>query len=256
MALNIIYNKNFNDIKDAVRRITNDLDTGQVAVQEHQLSELVIGQFVIISHEAGADPRSPQRPTSEASELGYSILPGEYQIPVEDSADIVAIDSVYTNISTTPLRFTPRHEMDIMIQNDIQRLGAVQRGDPVYWTWIWKQGTKSGNIAAIMQHQLQVYPAASRAYTVYWPRTIVDAATMDPSLTTGRPPFSYLLQVALVCKVGSLCIQLSTDDSLKRNNIDRRLADQLWKQYQDSLQLEKNERNSHWQRDHIVGLQS
>lgn len=253
-ALNILFNKNFNDIKDAVRRTTNDIDTSQVAIQEHTLSELTIAEFIAISHESGYDPRSATRPTSEASELSYALVPGDYFIPAESSADVIAVDGVWTNYSTEPLDFGPRHELEALINNDILTNGSVRRGIPYRWSMRWLQGTQSGNAAAVMQHQLLVYPAADRAMTVYWPRTIVDIATVDPSLTTGRPAFSYQLTYALIQKLSSMCIRMATDDSLARNQVDRKMADVLWQSYKEAVKREREERSQHVLRSHIVEL--
>jgi hypothetical protein len=250
-AANILSNKALVEFMDSVRRMINDIDSDQPAIQDHMLRELVIAEFVHISHEAGWDPREPTRASTGTSMLQYTLNAGEYQTTEEPESDIVASSVVYCDRSRIPLEYLSRAQLENMINNDVKLLGAVTRGIPRVWTMKYNQVT-----ATDMRHRMLVYPAADVTTAIYWPRTVVDTENVDPTSSTGRAPFSYQLTWALEYKVAAICCRGMSDEAAKRIQIDKQsLGDQYWENYQAAIKREQEERSMHALQDQVVRIE-
>lgn len=256
-SASILYQRTAEEIADAVRRMINDTDTEKVAGPDAMMSELVISQFVLVSHELGWDPVVPNRPDTTAPDLmlNYNLAPGDYQATQEGHSDVVAMGAVFHNQSTQPMSFVPRDEIEAKYNNDIRAQGAVSRGVPYLWS-IRVDHTSSGvgspaQKADEFKHRLLVYPAADRAMVVYWPRTMVDTDAVDPSSTTARIPFSYLATQALTCRVAGLIVRGLNDEKLNLLKLSRTYGDDLARMAQNAITLERQERAQHVVQSHV-----
>lgn len=237
-ASNILFNKSAAEIRDSARRLVNDVDVDPPAIPDHTLVELIIAEFIFLSHELGPDPRIPTRPLTGDQELTYSFNAGDYQTPLEGSSDVIGFDSVHHDRMYRAMTFVPRHELESWINTDLKLRGAVARGTPLYWTVKVEQRTVNE-----MAHSLLIYPAADDTTVVAWPRTLVDPGTVDPTQATpGRIPFSYQATFALEYKIASIMARMMTDEALARCGITRELATIYWDSYRAAAQREREER--------------
>ena len=246
-ASNILNNKSLNEIMDSVRRLINDLDSDQTAIPDHMMREMTIAQFVLVSHEIGWDPRTPTRPFTGTSMLTYTLAAGEYQTTLEDDNDIVAVSDVYIDRSREPLTFYPRRVLEGWINEDLKRRGEVTRGLPRAWTMeVLQAGPVSATVAE-MQSRLVVYPAADESTVIYWPRTMVHTANVDPTTTNfGRGALTFQMTFALELKLAALCCEAMSDDSAAKLQIDRKTLGQRYHaEYQAAVERQQQE-NASW----------
>ena len=239
----VVNNRQLNEAMNAVRRLINDLDSDQPAVQDHMLRELLIAEFVMISHEVGWDPRTPTRPTTGAAFLTYSLGVGGYQTTLEGAGDVAAITEVTIDTTPQPLQFVKRAVLESWVNNDLKRMGAVQQGTPRFFTLEILPSNVS-SATSEMKNRLWLYPATNEACTVTWPRTVIDINFVDPS-GTGRSPFSYQVTYAWYLKSAAQCVLSVSDEGLKRMQLDRGAAQVFLNDYQAAVQREMAERAIH-----------
>ena len=249
-ALNILYNKAAQEIRDSVRRLINDVDLDRVSIPDHVLVEMSIAEFILASHELGADPRIPTRSSTGASLLSYTLDPGVTRTTIEGESDVAAVDTVTCDRTRVPLEFVPRAQLENWINTDVKLNGAVQRGIPAYWTMRIEQRNAATNQAE-MSHSMLVYPAPDQSTVIYWPRTLVDTENVDPSSTTGRMATSYLVTFGLEYRLAAMCIRMMDEAGLKRCGVTRELADQFWQMHLSAFANEKRERSMHWLSDAV-----
>lgn len=250
-SASILYQRTAEEIADAVRRLINDTDTEKVATPDAMMSELVISQFILVSHELGWDPVFVNRPDTAGPTAmqDYTFAVGAFQATQEGHSDIVAMGTVYNNQTSVPMRFISREDMEARYNNDIRASGAVQKGMPYLWS-IRVDHTSSGAGSPAQQadeykHRLLIYPAADRALTVYWPRTIVDTDAVDPSSTTARIPLTYLGTEVLKLRIAGVIVRALNDEKLQLLKLDRGFADKLDDLCERAKVLERSERHQH-----------
>lgn len=243
---NILYNRTAAEMRQTIRRLINDVDADQFGISEHELSELLIGDYFHVIHQLGADPRVPTKSTSGVSMLGYILAAGDYQCPQETRSDSLASDFVLTDLSDTPLKFVPRAQLEAKVQRDLRESGIIQRGIPAWWTLRIEQVNQNE-----MRGRILVYPAAEQSCVLSWPRAVADPDTVDPSSTTGRMALSYQATAAVQYRVAAEAIRKMPDRALMRNRLTRSAADSFLSQSDEAILREIEERSSHFRTDRV-----